>query len=42
MIGELYSKLKDKGVLDNTYLIFTSDNGFHLGHHSVAYEKYLP
>ena len=27
MIGNLITRLDDKGLLDNTYVIFTSDNG---------------
>lgn len=33
-------RMEKLGVLDNTYILFTSDNGFHLGHHSLAYEKF--
>ena len=28
-VGEIYSKLKELGIVDNTLLIFTSDNGPH-------------
>jgi arylsulfatase A-like enzyme len=31
MIGRLRSDLARRGVLDNTYFVFSSDNGFHLG-----------
>jgi N-acetylglucosamine-6-sulfatase len=41
----LYSALQETGQLDNTYIIFTSDNGFHFAEHrlhpprkSTAYE----
>lgn len=34
------NKLDDLGVLDNTYIILTSDNGFHLGQHCMQYEKF--
>ena len=32
MIGDLITTLRDTGKLDNTYFIYTSDNGFHIGH----------
>jgi N-acetylglucosamine-6-sulfatase len=35
MISDIISKLKETGELDNTYIIFTSDNGFHLGQHRL-------
>src|SRR5262249_12869354 len=30
------------GVLDDTYFVFTSDNGFHLGQHRLPAGKYSP
>lgn len=45
MISQLISTLKDRGVLENTYIFFMSDNGYHLGEHrlpagkSTAYEE---
>jgi N-acetylglucosamine-6-sulfatase len=41
-IEQLYHALEDKGVLDNTYIIFTSDNGFFQGEHRIASGKFLP
>lgn len=32
-VGRIYDALKDSGQLDNTVLVFTSDNGFVLGEH---------
>jgi N-acetylglucosamine-6-sulfatase len=32
-VGRVYQALKDAGQLDNTVIIFTSDNGFALGEH---------
>lgn len=31
IIEEVILKLKSMNVLDRTYVIFTSDNGFHIG-----------
>lgn len=33
MVRALLDKAQSLGVADNTYLIFTSDNGYHLGQH---------
>ena len=27
MVGKMVDKLRDKNLLDNTYIIYTSDNG---------------
>lgn len=34
--------LMEKGFLDNTYIILTSDNGYHLGQFAQAYDKRQP
>ncbi len=34
-IGDLIQHLSMRGQLDNTYIVFLSDNGFHLGHHRL-------
>lgn len=31
--------LKEKNQLDNTFIIYSSDNGFHLGHHRLGIGK---
>jgi arylsulfatase A-like enzyme len=41
-VGELIQALKTKGILDDTYVIFASDNGFFRGEHRIASGKYLP
>jgi arylsulfatase A-like enzyme len=41
-VGKLVQGLKDKGILDDTYIIFSSDNGFFRGEHRIATGKYLP
>jgi N-acetylglucosamine-6-sulfatase len=40
MIGDLVEALRKSGELDNTYLVFTSDNGFHLGTHRLTAGKW--
>lgn len=35
MLGLLIKKLEDHNILDNTYIIYTSDNGFHIGNHRL-------
>ena len=42
MIGDLVGALHDSGELDNTYIVFTSDNGFHLGQHRLGAGKWTP
>jgi N-acetylglucosamine-6-sulfatase len=39
-VGRLVQALADEGALDNTYLIFTSDNGYHMGDHRREIGKY--
>ncbi|GFO01069.1 N-acetylglucosamine-6-sulfatase-like [Plakobranchus ocellatus] len=39
MVEGVVNKLKDMGVLDNTYIFFSSDNGFHLGQFSLPIDK---
>jgi arylsulfatase A-like enzyme len=41
-VGELIQALQSRGVLDDTFIIFTSDNGFFRGEHRIASGKYLP
>lgn len=35
-VGRIVAKLRDKGLLQNTVLIFSSDHGFFLGEHGLA------
>lgn len=35
MIGRVRDELKAKGLADNTYIVFSSDNGFHMGEHRL-------
>jgi N-acetylglucosamine-6-sulfatase len=41
-VGELVQELQNRGMLDDTYIIFTSDNGFFRGEHRIPSGKYLP
>jgi N-acetylglucosamine-6-sulfatase len=41
-VGELIQALRGDGILDDTYIIFSSDNGFFRGEHRIASGKYLP
>ena len=36
MVDNLFAKLEEYDILDNTYIIFSSDNGFHIGQHRLA------
>lgn len=38
-IGALRGQLERRGVADETYLVFTSDNGYHLGEHRLLNGK---
>ena len=35
MVGRLVGILRETGELSNTYIVFTSDNGLHLGEHRI-------
>lgn len=35
IIEQVVNRLEDAGILDDTYIIYTSDNGFHLGQHRL-------
>ena len=39
MIAGLRQQLADSGVADNTYVVFSSDNGFHMGDHRLVEGK---
>jgi len=41
-VANLVQALKDKGILDDTYIIFSSDNGFMRGEHRISGGKFLP
>jgi len=41
-VARLVDTLQSSKQLDNTYIIFTSDNGFHLGQHRLPFGKQTP
>ena len=41
-IEAIVNTLKANGQLDNTYIFFTSDNGYHLGNHRQVLGKVAP
>ncbi len=41
-IRQVILELADEGILDDTYVIFASDNGYFRGEHRIAGGKYLP
>lgn len=41
-LGRIMSELEKQGVLDQTMIVFTSDNGFFFGEHWLSQERRLP
>src|SRR5215204_786046 len=41
-VGSLIGELEDAGELDNTFILFTSDNGYELGEHRIRFKKGYP
>lgn len=35
VVGAVVARLEDAGVMDNTYFIYTTDNGFHISQHRL-------
>ena len=35
LIGRIKATLRARGLLDNTYIVFSSDNGYHMGEHRL-------
>lgn len=42
MLERIIDTLESKGQLSNTYIIFTSDNGYHIGQHRMKAGKLTP
>jgi N-acetylglucosamine-6-sulfatase len=42
LVAGVVGKLRNKGVMGNTYIFFTSDNGFHEGEHRILAQKWRP
>jgi len=41
-LGRIVAALEEEGILDDTFILFTSDNGFFYGEHSLSLERRLP
>jgi Sulfatase/RTX calcium-binding nonapeptide repeat (4 copies)/Domain of unknown function (DUF4976)/Bacterial Ig domain len=42
ILRQIITTLDETGELDNTYIFFTSDNGYHMGHHRLDMNKKTP
>ncbi|XP_052861776.1 N-acetylglucosamine-6-sulfatase-like [Anopheles cruzii] len=42
MVLAIVRRLKEKNLLENTYIFYTSDNGYHIGQFAQAYDKRQP
>ena len=41
-VGRILKELEDQDIFENTFLIFTSDNGYFFGEHGLSLERRLP
>lgn len=42
MVANIVQTLKDKDLYNDTYIMFTSDNGYHIGQFAQAFDKRQP
>ena len=42
LVAGIVGRLADRGVLSNSYIFFTSDNGWHSGEHRIPQDKWRP
>ena len=42
LVENIVLNLENKGILDNTYIIYTSDNGYHMGQFAQPFDKRQP
>jgi arylsulfatase A-like enzyme len=42
LLKQTIATLEETGELDNTYIFFTSDNGYHMGNHRLGADKKTP
>ena len=40
-VGRVYKYLEDNGLLDNTVIIYTSDQGFYMGEHGYFDKRFM-
>jgi N-acetylglucosamine-6-sulfatase len=41
-LGRIFAALEERGILDQTLIVLTSDNGFFFGEHGLSLERRLP
>ena len=41
-VGRILKELEDQRILENTFILFTSDNGYFFGEHGLSLERRLP
>ncbi|GAB0091512.1 N-acetylglucosamine-6-sulfatase [Sergentomyia squamirostris] len=42
MVRGIISELEESGIIENTFIVFTSDNGYHIGQFAQPYDKRQP